>query len=217
MQKICKEENCNQPISSRETELCHKHHYRLLRNGTTELSRAVVDGSKKCIVDGCERKQKSSTETCLMHYKRWKRYGSFTIPERINKSEFKCKFCDTKVGKSGSLGMCNKHFQMFRLHGDPLYTDKKRLNPNTHGYYRDTDGVEFHRKIAEQKIGRKLIKGVEVVHHIDLNKTNNNPSNLQVLTKSEHSRTHQQLNKIAGQLIRAGVIVYRDGEYCINF
>ena len=38
-------------------------------------------------------------------------------------------------------------------------------------------------------IGR-LLKDDEVVHHIDRDKKNNNPSNLLILTKKEHSRLH---------------------------
>lgn len=54
------------------------------------------------------------------------------------------------------------------------------------------DGVkhDLHRVVAEQKIGRKLTR-YEVVHHIDGDKLNNDPDNLEVMTLSEHSRRHQ--------------------------
>jgi len=48
----------------------------------------------------------------------------------------------------------------------------------------------LHRVIAEQKLGRELLKG-EVVHHIDGNKHNNHPENLEVMSsQSEHCRKH---------------------------
>lgn len=51
-------------------------------------------------------------------------------------------------------------------------------------------GRHEHRVIAEQKIGRPLRNG-EVVHHLDGNKRNNSPDNLQVLpSRAEHSRIH---------------------------
>lgn len=50
-------------------------------------------------------------------------------------------------------------------------------------------GRHFHREIAEQKLGRKLLPG-EIVHHIDGDKHNNAPENLQVMTQSEHARIH---------------------------
>lgn len=46
--------------------------------------------------------------------------------------------------------------------------------------------MEDYRKIAEKKIGRKLKEG-EIVHHLDGNSSNNDPSNLFVCeNQSEH-------------------------------
>lgn len=56
-------------------------------------------------------------------------------------------------------------------------------------------GRHEHRVVAERMLGRKLKKN-EVVHHIDLNKQNNDESNLVVLpSNSEHSHLHQILKK----------------------
>ncbi len=46
-----------------------------------------------------------------------------------------------------------------------------------------------HRLLMERSIGRQLGRH-EVVHHIDGDKSNNRPDNLQVMTLSEHSRMH---------------------------
>lgn len=55
----------------------------------------------------------------------------------------------------------------------------------------DVRGYAYeHRLVAEQKIGRKLQKG-EIVHHIDHNKQNNHPDNLEVLTVAEHRYEHR--------------------------
>lgn len=50
-------------------------------------------------------------------------------------------------------------------------------------------GKLLHKVIAEWKIGRPLAEG-EVVHHCDENKLNNAPSNLQVMTQSDHAKHH---------------------------
>ena len=56
-------------------------------------------------------------------------------------------------------------------------------------------GRHEHRVVAERMLGRKLKKS-EVVHHIDLNKQNNDEKNLVVLpSNSEHSHLHQILKK----------------------
>lgn len=62
-----------------------------------------------------------------------------------------------------------------------------------------------HTLVAEKMLGRKLVKG-ELVHHIDCDKHNNDPSNLDVMTPSQHSAAHQSVNGILRGLIQAGVV-----------
>ena len=50
-----------------------------------------------------------------------------------------------------------------------------------------------HRLMMEKIIGRKLTTD-EVVHHIDENRLNNSPENLQILTRAEHLRLHLSAN-----------------------
>ena len=50
--------------------------------------------------------------------------------------------------------------------------------------------VYEHRYVAEQMLGRELTES-EIVHHLDCNKKNNDPSNLVVLVdKSSHMKLH---------------------------
>jgi len=70
----------------------------------------------------------------------------------------------------------------------------------TRGYVGITRGANKyrneHRLIMEQRIGRKLSFN-EVVHHRDGNKHNNNPDNLEVMSRAEHTRLHRHLAKFA--------------------
>lgn len=91
------------------------------------------------------------------------------------------------------------HEKRIRLYGDPNYitprevwllacrdSQCKQASPNN---YKKLFGRHEHRVVAEQMIGRPLERG-EIVHHIDGNKHNNDPSNLQVMTQADHLRTH---------------------------
>lgn len=55
--------------------------------------------------------------------------------------------------------------------------------------YTKVNGVHRHRAVAEKMLGRPLKRG-EIVHHIDGDKKNDTPENLQVMTQSEHIRKH---------------------------
>lgn len=55
--------------------------------------------------------------------------------------------------------------------------------------YVKLNGRHEHRVVAERMLGRQLAKG-EIVHHLDGNKRNNDPSNLVVMTQGEHMREH---------------------------
>lgn len=64
--------------------------------------------------------------------------------------------------------------------------------------YLKLHGRHLHRTIAEQKIGRPLRQG-EIVHHIDGDKRNNSPENLEVLeNQREHLLIHRQSWKSKG-------------------
>lgn len=62
-----------------------------------------------------------------------------------------------------------------------------------------TDGkrktVLKHREVFEEKIGRPL-KPNEIVHHIDENKRNNKLPNLEIMTRSRHTKKHARKEEV---------------------
>ncbi len=75
--------------------------------------------------------------------------------------------------------------------------------------------IYTHTVVATEKIGRTLHAN-EIVHHIDGDKANNDPSNLAVMTRRQHGLLHQQLEKLAFDLVKEGLIRYEedDGYTC---
>ena len=96
----------------------------------------------------------------------------------ITKAEHRCLTC-SKVFLAGP----RKKYCSTSCYGRAisLWNDKPK-EPNTRNHHK-------YRRIAEALLGRTLLKN-EVVHHIDGNYLNNDPENLQVMTKSEHTQLH---------------------------
>lgn len=96
---------------------------------------------------------------------------------------------------------CVNTFEVFPSNeGRKIYCSKECRNVvkrerarHTDGYFHAVDDsgtlVQEHRLILEEHLGRTL-ETWEEVHHIDEDGKNNDPSNLEALTKSEHQRRH---------------------------
>jgi len=121
---------------------------------------------------------------------------------RIKSQQSKCQ-----------LGSCGKMFYRWNGNVNQKYCSKKcsckskhtpefqsragkigalrqieKRGTGTKGYIKYFNRHE-HRVVAEKMLGRKLKKG-EIVHHKDGNKHNNSPSNLEVMTQSQHAKLH---------------------------
>lgn len=69
--------------------------------------------------------------------------------------------------------------------------------------------VGEHILVATEKYGRTLGRG-ECVHHLDMCKQNNTPSNLVIVTRKQHRDLHLQLELIAIQLYREGMVLFNE-------
>lgn len=91
-------------------------------------------------------------------------------------------------------GMCPKHYQRWRHHGDPLktsYAEPRKAGDGgftAGGYHYKTTGKTRkyeHVRIAEAALGKPLPVGAQV-HHVDVNSGNNSPSNLVICPDAEY-------------------------------
>lgn len=154
-----------------------------------------------CIVRGCHKlAKKYGKGYCGMHATRLYRTGDPLGLKRPKYAGVKCSV-DSCDSQAQSNHMCEKHAQRMRRYGDVNYItpEKERvkrlreaqptlrkLKPST---YPKLYGRHEHRVVMESIIGRRLER-LEIVHHIDGNKHNNYPDNLQLMSQSEHMKLH---------------------------
>jgi endogenous inhibitor of DNA gyrase (YacG/DUF329 family) len=74
----------------------------------------------------------------------------------------------------------------------------------------------LHRYLIEQKIGRELIPA-EQVHHIDLNVSNNEITNLWLYKNGkEHMVGHHSMQRLIPALMKKGIVFFKEGEYILT-
>lgn len=85
----------------------------------------------------------------------------------------------------------------YRLHnrGSNHANFKNGTKSRPDGYLRNSQTDQYiHREVMEAHLGRKLLPE-EHVHHIDEDKANNDISNLEIVSNSQHRKIHSRTCK----------------------
>lgn len=139
-----------------------------------------------------------SNSLCDRCYRRAKREGTLPPPMRRPRQPCTVSDCDREVT---ARGLCGMHARRQKLYGDPLKTKRNygaKRRPSASGYWmvwapghpvaHALGYAPEHRMVAWDN--GILTDVANHVHHIDHDKQNNDPSNLEELTPSEHAQRH---------------------------
>lgn len=142
---------------------------------------------------------------CESHYSKWRKYGD----PLAGYSKRACSLdglCEVQgcIKPACARGHCMRHYQALMKHGDALAARPKRADHTgciRHDSYvvRTIDGQPFleHVLVAEKAMGCSLPPWA-VVHHVDEDPSNNNPSNLVVCPdQAYHMLIHRRMRALA--------------------
>lgn len=190
MTAICDIPDCSKP--SRTRGLCSAHYSRLLRHGDPRVTlRESPRPGRGCSVAGCGNPH-GSKGLCALHYARRARTGDpLGVRAGPRQHELPCSVDGCEKPRR-ARGWCGNHWKSWKNYGDPL-ARKHRLpgegtinylgyklirmpghpNANVNGY------VHESRLVMSEIIGRPLLPD-ENVHHINGQRADNRPENLEL-------------------------------------
>ena len=107
-----------------------------------------------------------------------------------------------------------------------IYKEGWRVKNSYHGYVvkriwnnrHKGEWITQHRYNMEQCLDRKLLKS-EIVHHIDMDKTNNDINNLWYCTRSQHKIAHNSFNSLCALGMKEAIQFEFNrelGKYCLK-
>lgn len=194
--KACVVSDCGRPRYA--IGLCEAHYRRKRRTGDVQSTRSIGEWpEQRCAVADCDRTA-AERGWCHGHYLRWVRLGDVQADRPLDRRVNTTCTVETCDRQATERGLCKTHANRKRKYGD-VQADKPIREIAGTGYishgYRvipvhpserwlvngDTKSAE-HRLVMAKVLGRPLFPD-ESVHHVDGDRLNNDPSNLELWSR----------------------------------
>lgn len=162
----------------------------------------MTEHTRKCAVDGCERKP-HSLGYCGKHYQRFKKWGD---PLFVRVAKPPRPATDPSVH--------------YLRPGEPIPKGEPKRYINVHGYaiLRWRVAPRTYVETLEHRVINGRVTTAEHVHHIDRNKLNNHPSNLLHMDASDHLHAHYRIPRAdVARLYAAGYTTIEIAELYDTF
>jgi len=210
----CSVPDCTRPVYVRSWCVAHYQRWRKYGDPAYPVRRTVQNLGLPCNVAGCSRPA-FLRGMCGPHYRRFKSTGTTDLSPRPRRSKgpsiCKIEGCDSIVE---AHGWCRVHHWHYQAHGDPLagrfhakagegWINKKGYRMVRRGKGRSRPE---HCWVMEEMLGRPLMVGEEV-HHINGQKADNRPQNLELW-----SRSHPAGQRVEDLVAWAREILARYGD-----
>lgn len=226
----CQVQGCERPVFT--SGYCSAHYQRVRTYGDPRVdvpvrskspdkaqrSRTQGGSSGECRIDDCP-KGAVAKGMCSTHYQRQHLRGDLRETDPIGYRERKEQCICSVVGCvriAVALGMCYAHWERQHRTGDVradepfrTYADPGNGTIDAYGYRRlriNGRRVPEHRLVVEELIGRPLLP-TEEVHHVNGDRADNRPQNLELW---DHSQPSGQ--RVQDKLAWAFEIISRYGD-----